>query len=135
LTIKEEDMQSVLQLAKELDRSWDERDAKAFADLFEIYGDFRFHTGSWIVGKESVQDFWGSKVFPGLSEGIRHVTTTKRVRFITENVAIGDGTLRLVDFTGGQERVHLEAEGTLVAVKKDGHWYISAIRLAVLVPE
>lgn len=61
--------------------------------------------------------------------------TTKRVRFVTDNVAIGDGTLRLVDLMEGQERVHLETEGTVVAVRKDGRWYISAVRLTVLVPE
>ena len=42
LIIQEEDRQSVLQLATELDRRWNERDARAFADLFEIDGDFRF---------------------------------------------------------------------------------------------
>ena len=135
LIIQEEDRQAVLHLATELDKRWNERDARGFADLFENHGDFRFHTGSWIMGKESIQDFWGREVFPGLTEGIRHVVTTKRVRFITDNVAIGDGTLRLVDLMEGQERVHLETEGTLVAVKKDGRWYISAVRLTALVPE
>lgn len=135
LIIPEEDRQSVLQLATELDRRWNERDAGAFADLFEMTGDFRFHTGLWIRGKGSIQDFWGGEVFPGLAEGIRHVITTKRVRFVTDSVAIGDGTLRLVDLVEGQERVHLETEGTLVAVKKNGRWYISAVRLTALVPE
>ena len=51
LTISEEDKQSVLQLATELDRRWNERDARAFADLFETDGDFRFHTGAWIKGR------------------------------------------------------------------------------------
>ena len=135
LTIQEEDKQSVLQLATELDRRWNERDARAFADLFELHGDFRFHTGSWIVGKGSIEDFWRGQVFPGLAEGIRHVVTTKRVRFVTDNVAIGDGTIRVVDQMEGQERVHLETEVTALAVKKDGRWYISAVRLTALVPE
>ena len=135
LTIQEEDKQSVLQLATELDRSWNERDARAFADLFEMHGDFRFHTGSWIMGRGSIEDFWGGEVLPGLAEGIRHVVTTKRVRFVTDSVAIGDGTIRLVDLNEGQERVHLETEGTVLAVKKDGRWYISAVRLTALVPE
>lgn len=63
LIIQEEDRQSLLQLATEIDRRLNERDAKAFADLFEIHGDFRFHTGSWIVGKGSIQDFWGARFF------------------------------------------------------------------------
>ena len=135
LVIPEQDVQSVLQLVKELDRTWNERDAEAFADLFEPQGDFRFHTGTWIEGKASIQDFWGQRVFPGLSEGMRHVAIARRVRFITENVAIGDGTLRIVDVGEGQERVHLETEATLLAVKKDARWVVSAIRLAALTPK
>ena len=134
LIIQEEDRQSVLQLATELDRRWNERDSRAFADLFEIDGDFRFHTGTWIKGRGSIEDFWRGQAFPGLPEGMRHVVITKRVRFVTNNVAIGDGTLRLVDVGEGQERVHLETEGTLIAIKKDGRWYISAVRLTALVP-
>jgi uncharacterized protein (TIGR02246 family) len=135
LIIQEQDKRSVLQLATELDRRWNERDAGAFADLFETDGDFRFHTGTWIKGKASIEDFWRRQVFPGLPEGMRHVVVTKRVRFVTDNVAIGDGTLRLVDVGEGQERVHLETEGTLLAVKKNARWYISAIRLTTLAPE
>ena len=135
LTIQEEDKQSVLQLAKELDRRWNERDARAFADLFEIDGDFRFHTGTWIKGRGSIENFWRGEVFPGLPEGMRHVIITKRVRFVTDNVAIGDGTLRLVNLIEGQERVHLETEGTVLAVKKNARWCISAIRLTALAPE
>jgi uncharacterized protein (TIGR02246 family) len=135
LTISEEDKHSVLQLATELDRRWNERDARAFADLFEPYGDFRFHTGTWIVGKRSIEEFWQSQVFPGLTEGIRHVVTAKRIRFVTDNVAIGDGTVRVVDLMEGQERVHLETDVTALVVKKDDRWYISAVRLTALVPE
>ena len=135
LIIPEQDKQSVLQLATELDRRWNERDAGAFADLFETDGDFRFHTGDWIKGKASIEDFWRQQVFPGLPEGMRHVLVARRVRFVTDNVAIGDGTLRLVDVGEGQERVHLENEGTLIAVKKNARWYISAIRLTALAPE
>ena len=135
LIIQEADRQSVLQLVTELDRRWNQRDARAFADLFETDGDFRFHTGTWIKGRVCIEDFWRDMVFPELPEGMRHVVTTKRVRFVTDNVAIGDGTLRLVDITEGQERVHLETEGTLLAVKKNARWYISAIRLTALAPE
>jgi uncharacterized protein (TIGR02246 family) len=135
LIIPEQDKQSVLQLATELDRRWNERDAGAFADLFETDGDFRFHTGYWIKGKASIEDFWRQQVFPGLPEGRRHVVIAKRVRFVMDNVAIGDGTIRVVDLMEGQERVHLETDVTVLVVKKDGRWYISAVRLTALAPE
>ena len=135
LIIQEEDKRSVLQLASELDRRWNQRDAGAFAELFDTDGDFRFHTGYWIRSKASIEAFWRGEVFPGLPEGMRHMVVTKRVRFVTTDVAIGDGTLRLVDVAEGQERVHLETEGTLLAVKKNARWRISAIRLTALAPE
>jgi uncharacterized protein (TIGR02246 family) len=135
LTVQEQDKQSVLQLPVELDRRWNERDAGAFAELFTPDGDFRFHTGTWIVGKDSIEKFWREQVFAGLPPGFRHVITTKRVRFITDDIAIGDGTVRIVDTLEGQERVHLDAEVTAIGVKKDGRWYFSAVRLAALAPE
>ena len=52
-TIQEQDKQSVLQLAPELDRRWNERNAVAFAEMFAPRGDFRWQTGAWMVGKDS----------------------------------------------------------------------------------
>ena len=134
LNIQEQDKQAVLQLATELDRCWNKRDAGAFSDLFETDGDFRWHTGSWVKGKAAIEDFWGQQVFPGIPESVRHEVVAKCIRFVTENVAIGDGIIRVVDTGGGQERVHLETECTVLVVKRNARWYISAARLAVLSP-
>jgi uncharacterized protein (TIGR02246 family) len=133
--VSEEDKQSVLQLAAELDRRWNEHNARAFAELFTPDGDFRFHTGIWIVGKDAIEKFWHDQVFAGLPLGFRHEVTIKRVRFVTDNIAIGDGTIRIVEKTEGQERVHLDTEATAVGAKKDGRWYFSAVRLTVFAPE
>ena len=133
--VSEEDKQSVLQLAAELDRRWNERNAKAFAELFTPDGDFRFHTGIWIVGKDAIEKFWHDQVFAGLPLGFRHEVIIKRVRFLTDNIAIGDGTIRIVEKIEGQERVHLNTEATAVGAKKDGRWYFCAVRLAVLSSE
>ncbi len=133
LTISEQDKRSALQMSAELDRRWNERDAAAFADLFETDGDFRFHTGEWVKGKASIEGYW-RQVFPGLPEGMRHVVDLKRARFITQDVAIGDGTFRIVYDSEGQERVHLETEATAVIVKRGERWVFSAVRLAVMTP-
>ena len=132
MSITQEDRQSVLQIAADLDKTWDSRDARGFAALFDDNGDFRFQDGLWIQGKNAIEGFWGQEVFPNLLEGIRHISITKRVRFVSDHVAIGDGTLRLVRSMEGQEQVYLETEGTVLAVKKEGRWRISAIRLTVL---
>ena len=133
--VSEEDRQSVLQLATELDRRWNERNPKAFAELFTPDADFRFHTGIWIAGKDAIEKFWRDQVFVGLPPSFRHEVTIKHVRFVTDNIAIGDGTIRIVETIEGQERVHLDTEAIAVGAKKDGHWYLSAVRLTVLAPE
>jgi uncharacterized protein (TIGR02246 family) len=133
--VSEEDKQAVLQLAAQLDRRWNERNASAFAELFTPDGDFRFHTGIWIVGKDAIEKFWRDQVFAGLPPGFRHEVTIKRVRFVTGEIAIGDGTIRIVETIEGQERVHLDTQASAVGVKQDGRWYFTAVRLTVLSPE
>ena len=133
--ISEEDKQSVIQLATELDRCWNERNATEYADLFTPDADFRFDNGIWIDSKEAIENFWRDQVFAGSPASFRHVSTIQRVRFIAANVVIGDGTILIVDMIDGRERVHFEEEVTAVGVKKDGRWYFSAVRLAVMSPE
>lgn len=134
LAIAEEDQQSVLQLAAQIDGSWNRRDAAAFADLFAPDGDFRFYSGPWMRSRAAIEAFWQNEVFPGLPESMRHSILIQRVRFLAENAAIGDGILRFVDVSEGRERILLERDGTLVAVKQNGRWLVSAIRLAALAP-
>jgi uncharacterized protein (TIGR02246 family) len=128
-SIPEEDMQAVFQLTKELDERWNKRDSEAFANLFEDDADFRFYTGAWVKGKAAIQAFWNGEVFPGMPEDIRHVIHIKRVRFVSKELVIGDGTLQFVNVIGDQQKIQTEREGTLIAVKKKGCWIITAVRL------
>jgi len=129
--IQEQDKESMIHLLGETDTTWNNRDAKAFAALFEVRADFQFHTGLRIQGKDAIEKFWGEEVFPGMSEGLRHIGTLKRIRFISDNVAICDGELKIIELSVEQEQqqVHLETQVTVVVVKQSAHWYISAIRL------
>jgi len=135
LIITEEDKLSVIHLATDLDKSWNERNAGAFAELFAPDSDFRFHTGVWIIGKDSIEKYWRDQVFAGIPQDLKHESTIKRVRFISDNLAIGDGTIRIVSLIEGKERLHLDSEVTAVAIKKDGRWYFSAVRLTALAVE
>jgi len=128
-TIPQEDQQAVLQLAAQLDQRWNQRDAKAFADLFEADADFRFFSGAWVKSKAAIETFWKNEVFPGLPSSIQHRSLIKRVRFVSPHLAIGDGTLRFVDDSSGQEQIQSEREATLIAIKKEERWLISAVRL------
>jgi len=135
VSVPEEEKQAVLQLPKDLDAAWDRRDVKAFADLFCEDGSFRFETGHWVIGRDNIEAFWEDQVFPRLSEGLRHESTPSRVHFVTDCVALGDGTLRIVDCSVDPPQVHLEVEGTLLVVRREGRWVISAVRLATLAKE
>ena len=127
--ISEADQAAVFQLTRELDKRWNQRDPKAFSKLFEEDADFRFYSGAWIKGKTAIEAFWGGEVFPDMPENLKHLIIIKRVRFVSPNLAIGDGILRFVDDSEGKEQIRAEREGTLVAVKKKDNWVISAVRL------
>lgn len=128
-SVSEEDQQGVFQLTKDLDMSWNQRDSKAFANLFEDDADFRFYTGAWVKGKSAIETFWKGEVFPGMPESFKHLIVVKRVRFVSPDLAIGDGILRFVENIGEKLEIKAEREGTLIAVKKNGCWCIAAVRL------
>jgi uncharacterized protein (TIGR02246 family) len=129
----EGDADALLQLVADLDDAWNNRDARAFAALFEEDADFQFHTGLCVPGRAAIEGFWAEEVFAFLSEPMRHVTTPRRIRFVTDDVAIGDGQLTIAHVAEEQEQqhVHLQTEGTMLAVRRDDGWRISAIRLMV----
>jgi len=128
-SITEMDQQAVFQLTKELDKRWNQRDPSAFANLFEEDADFRFYKGAWVKGKDAIKTFWGGEVFPGMPASVKHLILVKRVRFVSPELAIGDGVLRFIDLSEGQEQIQAEREGTLIAIIKNGRWCISAVRL------
>lgn len=97
--------------------------------MFETDADFRFYSGPWVKGKEAIASFWNGEVFPGLSESARHVIGIERIRFVTADLMIGDGNLRIVDQVDGQEQILADRKGTLIAVKKNEAWVIAAVRL------
>lgn len=132
LSVTEDDLQKVLRIPGKLEHFWNERDARGFADLFEPHGDFRFHDGTWIKGRKKIHDFWKEQVFQSLPAALRQDITTREVRFVTDNIAVGDGSLRIHKRGPGKEQLYLELEGTLIAIKVEQEWLISAIRLSQL---
>ena len=134
LAIPEADQESALQIAANLDRAWNQRDAAAFAGLFDQEGDFRFPDGLWIKGREAIEGFWSQQVFPNSPATMHHQITPTALRFVTENLVLGDGVLRIVEREAG-ETVRFAAHGTLLAVRRAGRWLITAVRLAPLPSE
>jgi uncharacterized protein (TIGR02246 family) len=135
LSIAEESHQKVLRIPPSLDQFWNERNARGFADLFEVHGDYRFHDGSWIKGRKRIFRHWKEQVFLKLPDSMIHEIETREVRFVTDNIAVVDGTQRIVDRLQEGDHIHLELEMTLIVIKHNQEWLISAVRLAQLPPD
>jgi len=127
---KEADQKAFMQLAKDFDVAWNTRDAKALAGLFTEDGDFQFWTGQCVEGRDLIEKYYATQVFPPMPEDFRHSAVIERHRFIKPDVVIGDGYADIVGTMGTQSfKRHLLF--TSVSVKQDGQWKLSAVRLMI----
>ena len=127
---KEADQKAFMQLAKDFDNAWNSRDAKALASLFTEDGDFQFWTGQCVEGRDLIEKYYATQVFPPMPEDFRHSAVIERHRFIKADVVIGDGYADIVGTMGTQPfKRHLLF--TSISVKQDSQWKLSAIRLMI----
>jgi uncharacterized protein (TIGR02246 family) len=120
-------------LVEDFDRAWNERDPEALASLFNEDADFQFHNGLLVRSRNRIRRFYFEKVFPTLPEGMKHISHSVRVRFVTEGVLIGDGKVDLVDESKSDpdKKVQQRLKVTTVLVKKEDMWRFSAVRVMV----
>jgi len=127
---KEADQKAFMQLGQDFDAAWNTRDAEALANLFTEDGDFQFWTGQCIEGRDQIEKYYATQVFPPMPEDFRHSAVIERHRYIKPEVVIGDGYADIVGTMGTQPfKRHLLF--TSVSVKQDGQWKLSAIRLMI----
>ena len=126
------EVNEVLQVPLDLDSMWNKRDAQGFASLFNDTADFRLQNGVWVKGKKEVEGFWGKNVFPAMSLTAKHTTNPWRIRFVSDNIVVGDGRLIINDTNEGEEKILLDGEGTMILKKTEHKWLIEGIRLSVL---
>ena len=119
------------------DAAWNGRDAKALAVLFTEDADFQFYYGHLVRGRERIKKYFRDKVFPYLTEGLRHVTRTYKVRTLTDEVVIGDGRVDLVEFNEEGEKIAVQhrLKVTTVVITDEGGWLFSAVRIMVPVKD
>lgn len=138
---KEIPPQTIKELSSELvskvDTAWNERDPDALAALFTEDADLQFYYGHMVRSRERIKKYYRDKVFPYLSEGLRHVTRSYKVRALTDEVVIGDGRVDLVVFNeeGEEIAVQRRLKVTTVGVKDEGGWRFSAVRIMVPVKD
>jgi uncharacterized protein (TIGR02246 family) len=116
---KDADYKAFIQLAKDLDEAWNARDAKALANLFTEDADFQFWTGQCVSGRNQIEKYYTSQVFPPMPENFRHSAVIERHRYIKSDVVIGDGYDDIVG-TRGEEPFKMHLFFTCVSVKQDG---------------
>jgi uncharacterized protein (TIGR02246 family) len=124
-------------LADRFDTAWNSRDPEALGKLFQKEADFQFYNGLILRGRKRILKYYREKVFPDLPEGWRHVTKSIKSRYLTDTVAIGDGKVVLVDENESDEdiRIKRRIKVTSVAVKEDGDWRFTAVRLMIPVED
>jgi uncharacterized protein (TIGR02246 family) len=125
-----------------MDQAWNARDASAMAALFEPDGDFTFHNGLHIRGRNRIERFWSERVFPMTPDSLRHLGTINGARFLTEDVAVGTVDFKIYDASlvdGAietvrdipEDAVHLHTRGVGIAVRHDEVWRYAVIQLWV----
>ncbi len=98
-------------------------DAAALASFWTEDGDYTDQTGKHLKGREAIQ-----KAFEGLfadHKGLKLRINSDKLRFVTPDVAIEDGSTEVIPPDGGPPS---RARYTIVHVQKDGKWLLSSVR-------
>lgn len=123
------DIAAIQQVRADLDAAYDKRDAVVFSELFLEDADFQWHTGDLLKDRNEIQQHFTNS-FKIMPPDYKHITTFERIRFLTPDVAIGDGTVVIArEGASENEKPYLKVLLTCVGKKEKGQWRISAVRL------
>jgi uncharacterized protein (TIGR02246 family) len=86
------DIAAIRRVNADLDRAWNRRGAAALAALFLEDADYQWPTGELLAGRSRIEEHFGTVVFRQMPADFRHVTETRRLRFLGPDIVIGDGT-------------------------------------------
>lgn len=126
------DIASIKQAGADLDSAYNRRDAKAFSELFLDDADFQWHTGDLLKNRKEIEQYFTNS-FTVMPADYRHITTFQRIRFLSSDLAIGDGTVVIArDGAVENEKPYLSVLFTCVGKKVKGQWRIAAIRLMLV---
>lgn len=109
--------------------AWARADGQGIARLFAPDGDLVVPTGNVFSGRETIAGFYTS-VFAQGYRGSKGTGDIVRLRFVRPDVALCDGGWSI---TGAHDKDGKESPPergvfTVVAVKQEGRWRISALR-------
>jgi uncharacterized protein (TIGR02246 family) len=118
-----------------LDAAYNRRDAAALSELFLEDGDFQWHTGALLKGREEIRQYFANS-FKSMPADYRHVTEFQRIRFLGPDIAIGDGTIVIARAgAAADEKPYMKVLMTCVGKRENGKWRIAAVRLIPIIIE
>lgn len=123
------DVAAIQQVRADLDASWNLHDAVALGKLFLSDADFQWHTGDVLKGQKQIEQYF-SESFKQMPNEYKHSTTFNNIRFLRSDIAVGDGAI-VVSREGApeNEKPYMSVLFTCIGQKKNGHWYLAAVRL------
>jgi uncharacterized protein (TIGR02246 family) len=127
------DETAIDKLGVAFDNAWNNRDAHGLSALFTKDGDFQYHTGLIMRGREEIEKTYSTVGFPKMPPDWRHTVTRSHLRFVRDDIAIADGTALITSAATPEKeaQLYLSVVATVVLVKEHENWYISVLRLMV----
>jgi uncharacterized protein (TIGR02246 family) len=104
-------------------------DAEAVAAFWTPDGDYTDQNGHHLKGRAAIEKAF--RTYFSENKGLKLRIDSSSLRFLTENVAVEDGTTEVLDADGAAPT---KARYTIVHVKKDGKWYLGSVRDSVFIP-
>jgi uncharacterized protein (TIGR02246 family) len=121
-----DDEQAIRDLQQAASAAFAKGDAKAMAARYAPEGDRLGADGQMTKGRAALEKGYANLLAQNKGAALR--ISPDSLRFITSDVAITDGT---VELTPAPESGPSKMHATVVYVKRDGKWLITALRLMV----
>ena len=127
------DVAAIRRVSANVDAAYNRRDAVAFSAYFLEDADFQWHTGALLKNREEIRRHF-AEAFKTMPADYRHITTLLRIRFLSPDIAVGDGTVVIARAgAADNEQPYMKVLMTGVAKKDRGQWRIAAIRLIPII--
>jgi uncharacterized protein (TIGR02246 family) len=127
-----DDIAAIKLTAANLDSAYNQRNVAAFCEIFLDDADFQWETGDLLKDRKEIEQHF-TNWFKNMPPDFRHITTFQRIRFLSPDIVIGDGTLAIVrEGVPENEKTVFYVLLTSVGKKVNGQWKIAAVRLMLV---
>lgn len=119
-------------LYKNFSETWNKHDAKALAEMWALDGDHVEPDGHHADGRDAIQDLL-AKQHKSVFKTTQLALAIEDVWFMTENVALVDGTYSITGIVAPDGSAVPPRKGNLTAIllMEGGKWWIAADRLMI----